>query len=45
MTYVKHGQKELKTSYIADTPEVNKVMNLVPQDGSTVSKKEKVGIE
>ena len=45
MVYVTNGCKELKTKYIADTPEVNKIMNLEAQEGSTVLRKDKVGIK
>ncbi len=45
MAYVFNKQKELKTKYIADTPEVGKTMNLVAVDGSTVLRRNKVGIK
>ncbi len=48
MVYVFNKQKELKTKYIADTPEVDKQMNLIPQGllgvKTTVLKKDRVGI-
>ena len=45
MTYVFTGQKELKTKYIADTPELSKIMNLEAQQGSTILRRNKVGIK
>lgn len=48
MVYVENKRKELKTKYKADTPEVGKQMNLIPQGilgiKSTVLKKNRVGI-
>ena len=48
MVYVENKRKELKTKYLADTPEVGKQMHLQPQGKlglkTNVSKKENVGI-
>jgi hypothetical protein len=45
MTYVYNKQKELKTAYKADTPEVGHIINLEAQDGSIVLRRNKVGIK
>lgn len=45
MVYVTRGCKELRTKYKADTPEVGKEMTLRPVLGSTVSRRDKVGIK
>lgn len=48
MTYVENKRKELKTKYIADTPEVGKEMGLLPVGllgvKSLVLRKERKGI-
>ena len=48
MTYVENKRKELKTKYVADTPEVGKEMGLLPQGllgiKSLISKKQRQGI-
>ena len=43
--YVTKGQKELKTSYKTDTPEVGNSMHLVPQDGTLVLRRNRAGIK
>ncbi len=45
MAYVTSGQKEIKTKYKADTPQVGKTMNLVPVLGSTVLRRNRAGIK
>ena len=49
MTYVFNKQKELKTKYVADTAEVGKTMNLIPQGKlgikSRVLSKDRTGIK
>ena len=52
MTYVFKGQKEIKTKWpitegltAGTTKQTGKVMNLIPQLGSIVSRKEKIGIQ
>ncbi len=44
MVYVENKRKELKTKYLADTPEVGKEMGLLPQIRSHVFRKDRVGI-
>ena len=44
MTYVENKRKELKTKYIADTPELGKEMRLIPQLGSVVLRRNRTGI-
>lgn len=48
MVYVENKRKELKTKYIADTPEVGKEQGIIPIGflgvKSIVHKNEKVGI-
>ena len=48
MVYVENKRKELKTKYIADTPELGKEMGLRPQgilgEKTKVLRKERVGI-
>ena len=45
MTYVENKRKELKTKYLADTPEVGKSMHLVPVLGTNVLRRNRVGIK
>lgn len=52
MTYVKIGQKELKTNYPIESgltagtqKQTGRIENLISEQGSTVSKKQRVGIE
>ena len=52
MTYVKIGQKELKTAYpitsgliAGTTSQTGRTENLIPVEGSTVPKRDRVGIK
>ena len=45
MAYVSKSAKELTTSYTDDTAEVGKTMNLVPQNGSVVLRRNRAGIK